>query len=240
MIITKRHLSRRTVLKGMGVTAALPFLDAMAPAATRAGEDGGERAGPVRRHRDGPRCRWQLQLRAAEQPLVAGRDRTVLRSLADLAGAARADSRLRDDRQQHRRPHGGGLHDAGDRRRSLPRELRLPHPGASQADDGIGSVRGDVVRPDLRARVRSGHGVAVDAARDRDGRLFRRLRVRLLVRVHRRDQLGVAERAAADAARPARRLRHDVRRRRDTRGTREAAARGPEHPRHDRRRRSIV
>ena len=34
MIITKRHLSRRTVLKGMGVTVALPFLDAMAPAAT--------------------------------------------------------------------------------------------------------------------------------------------------------------------------------------------------------------
>ncbi len=34
MIITKRHLSRRAVLKGMGVTVALPFLDAMAPAAT--------------------------------------------------------------------------------------------------------------------------------------------------------------------------------------------------------------
>ena len=34
MIITKRHLSRRTVLKGLGVTAALPFLDAMTPAAT--------------------------------------------------------------------------------------------------------------------------------------------------------------------------------------------------------------
>jgi uncharacterized protein DUF1552 len=34
MIITKRHLSRRTVLKGMGVTVALPFLDAMVPAAT--------------------------------------------------------------------------------------------------------------------------------------------------------------------------------------------------------------
>jgi hypothetical protein len=30
--ITKRHLSRRTVLKGMGVTMALPFLDAMLPA----------------------------------------------------------------------------------------------------------------------------------------------------------------------------------------------------------------
>ncbi len=34
MIITKRHLSRRTVLKGMGAAVALPFLDAMAPAAT--------------------------------------------------------------------------------------------------------------------------------------------------------------------------------------------------------------
>jgi hypothetical protein len=32
MIITKRQLSRRTVLKGMGVTVALPFLDAMTPA----------------------------------------------------------------------------------------------------------------------------------------------------------------------------------------------------------------
>jgi hypothetical protein len=34
MIITKRHLSRRALLKGVGVTVALPFLDAMAPAAT--------------------------------------------------------------------------------------------------------------------------------------------------------------------------------------------------------------
>ena len=34
MLITKKHLSRRTVLKGMGVTLALPFLDAMTPART--------------------------------------------------------------------------------------------------------------------------------------------------------------------------------------------------------------
>ena len=32
MHITKKHISRRTVLKGMGVTVALPFLDAMLPA----------------------------------------------------------------------------------------------------------------------------------------------------------------------------------------------------------------
>ena len=34
MIITKRHLSRRAVLKGIGVTVGLPFLEAMVPAAT--------------------------------------------------------------------------------------------------------------------------------------------------------------------------------------------------------------
>lgn len=34
MFITKQHLSRRTVLKGVGATLALPLLDAMVPAAT--------------------------------------------------------------------------------------------------------------------------------------------------------------------------------------------------------------
>src|SRR5262245_23561449 len=34
MFITKRHIPRRTVLRGAGVTLALPLLDAMVPAAT--------------------------------------------------------------------------------------------------------------------------------------------------------------------------------------------------------------
>jgi hypothetical protein len=34
MFITRKHLSRRTVLRGMGASVALPFLDAMVPAAT--------------------------------------------------------------------------------------------------------------------------------------------------------------------------------------------------------------
>jgi hypothetical protein len=34
MFLTRKHLSRRTVLKGAGVTLALPLLDAMVPAAT--------------------------------------------------------------------------------------------------------------------------------------------------------------------------------------------------------------
>ena len=38
MFITRKHLSRRTVLKGAGVSLALPFLDAMVPAATALGQ----------------------------------------------------------------------------------------------------------------------------------------------------------------------------------------------------------
>jgi hypothetical protein len=34
MFITKKHISRRTILKGSGVTLALPFLEAMVPAST--------------------------------------------------------------------------------------------------------------------------------------------------------------------------------------------------------------
>ena len=34
MFITRKNLSRRTVLKGIGVTAALPLLEAMVPAGT--------------------------------------------------------------------------------------------------------------------------------------------------------------------------------------------------------------
>src|ERR671928_598277 len=34
MFIFKKHISRRTALKAAGVTLALPFLDAMIPAAT--------------------------------------------------------------------------------------------------------------------------------------------------------------------------------------------------------------
>src|SRR6476659_62788 len=36
MFLTGKHLSRRTALKGLGVSLTLPFLDAMVPAAARA------------------------------------------------------------------------------------------------------------------------------------------------------------------------------------------------------------
>ena len=44
MIITKMHLPRRTVLRGLGATLALPLLDSMVPALTALSQDCG-RAG---------------------------------------------------------------------------------------------------------------------------------------------------------------------------------------------------
>ena len=46
MVITKMHLSRRTLLRGLGATLALPLLDAMVPALTAAAKTA---AAPVRR-----------------------------------------------------------------------------------------------------------------------------------------------------------------------------------------------
>ena len=47
MFITKKHLSRRTVLHGMGATIALPFMESMVPALT-----------PLRKTAAAPRSRF--------------------------------------------------------------------------------------------------------------------------------------------------------------------------------------
>jgi hypothetical protein len=41
MFITRKHITRRTALRGMGVTMALPFMEAMVPALTPSPKDGG-------------------------------------------------------------------------------------------------------------------------------------------------------------------------------------------------------
>ena len=50
MIVTKKAISRRTVLRGHGATVGLPLLDAMIPAfATAAGRHAGQAGAPPRR-----------------------------------------------------------------------------------------------------------------------------------------------------------------------------------------------
>ena len=138
---------------------------------------------------------------------------------------ARAVPRLHDDRQQHRRAHGRGVRRAGNRRRPLPLERGVPDAVASEADAGLGHLGRHVARSDVREALRAGDADAVDAVLHREPRPGRRLHLQLLVRLHRLDQLGVAERAAADDPRPARRVRHAVRRRRHAGGRARRAAR---------------
>ena len=237
MFITRNHISRRTVLRGMGATVALPLLDAMVPAGTAwaktASAPGKTRLVCIEMvHGSAGRDRVRRQ----EQPLVAGGAGQGVRSVADEHERARAVPRLPDDRQQHRLPHGRSGRAAGNRRRSLPLERGVPDPGASEADAGLGCPRRAVARSDLRAALRAGHGDPVDAAVHRERRSGGRVRVRLRLRLHRLGQLGDAVAAAADDSRSARGVRSAVRHGRDARRARGAPQGRSQHPRLDQRR----
>ena len=88
MFITKKHLSRRTVLRGMGVSLALPFLDSMVPAQTPICEDGRGSAAAAVLHRNGARRGRQHGGRLEQALLVARKGRRGFRIHPD-AGAAR-------------------------------------------------------------------------------------------------------------------------------------------------------
>ena len=49
MIITKKHLSRRTVLRGFGASLALPLLDAMVPRSSALSRTAAARRAPAGR-----------------------------------------------------------------------------------------------------------------------------------------------------------------------------------------------
>ena len=77
MIITKKALPRRTVLRGIGVTLALPLLDAMVPAPVAGG--GREAGSPLRvllhaeRRGDEPHRRQLLEARRPSAPTSSSR-----------------------------------------------------------------------------------------------------------------------------------------------------------------------
>ena len=70
MFITKRHISRRTVLKGMGVGLSLPLLESMLPAQTPLRDTAAATADAVLRHRNSARRRRQLCARPKDELLV--------------------------------------------------------------------------------------------------------------------------------------------------------------------------
>ena len=161
-------------------------------------------------------------------PAAAG---TAFDLVAHEPALARTLPRLSDHRQQHRRAECRGVRRVGDRRRSFPHRGRVSDAVQAEADAGIGRVRRDVVRSDLREGVRRADADSVDAAVHRERRSGGRLLLQLLVRLHRHHQLVVADRAAADDPRPARGFRSAVRRRDHAGSAQGAATRRSQHSR---------
>jgi uncharacterized protein DUF1552 len=95
--ITKRHLPRRTFLRGVGVTLALPFLESMLPAATALGQSAratGTRLGCIYFPHGAIMNKWTpategsgFELTEILQPLTPFRDRITVVSDLELAPA---------------------------------------------------------------------------------------------------------------------------------------------------------
>ena len=168
MFITKMHLSRRTFLRGVGVSIALPFLESMVPAGTALAQTaakGKTRFGAIYFPHGATMDKWT--------PAADGSNFDLSEILQPLAPFAEAG-------QHHQRPEPS----AGVRRRLghvEPQPLGRDVPerrargggtkGASRRDDGSGG----------RAAYRPGHAAAVARADDRgcDAQLRRRPELRV-------------------------------------------------------------
>ena len=200
MFITKMHLSRRTVLRGLGATLALPLLDSMVPALTALEQDGRGAGAAARR------------VLRAERHVDA-----VL--VAEGRGAARRSCRRRCSRWQRsrtsvllvRRPGRRGGQPGQGRRRPRAVGRHVPDLRAVQDHVRRRRLRGGVDGSDRGAGAREGDAARLARARHRVERDARRLRRRRELRLHQHDRLAHADHAAADRERPARRVRAAVR-----------------------------
>ncbi len=201
MFISKKHLSARTVLRGMGATVALPFLDAMVPAAAAQREDRG-RAG-------------RRGFAAIE--MVHGAAGSSVEGLAKNYWSPVKDGPISTSRSACRRsrrfattsrssatptwPMPSGLaapEVGGDHNRSSAVFLTASHPKRTEGSDILAGVSIDQI---YAQALRSGHAAAVDSAVHRERGLdLRRLRLRLQLRLLDGDLLGIADDAVRRAS----------------------------------------
>ena len=224
MIITKKTLSRRTVLRGLGATVALPLLDAMVPPLTALARTP---ATPARRLGfvyipNGVSMNPEVN---NWKPVGSGRDfefSPILSPLAPLRDHVTVVSGLAQ-RQAEAFNDGGGDHSRA--RCGLP-ERRPCRAGArgqrAGRDDG---------GPGCRRHARAGHAAAFARDGGRQRRHGRQLRQRLRLRLPQHHLLENAHDAAPDRAEPGRGLRAPLRRRRHPRRAARGRAQGPQHPR---------
>ena len=230
MYLTQKQLSRRAVLKGVGVTMALPFLEAMVPA--RASAQAARGKDSLRRHRNGARLRRAAPPSASRR--TCGRRpgwdgsstcrRAAWRRSSPSASTSPSSATPTCEMPKRSPPPEIG----GDHFRSSAVFLTQMHPKQTQGSDVL---VGTSIDQYYAQKIRPGHGDSVDAALHRERRPGRRLLLRLLVHLHRFDQLGRARSAAADDSRPAHRVRSAVRRRRDAGRAPGTPRRRQEHPR---------
>ena len=218
MIITKKALSRRTVLRGMGVSLALPLLDAMVPALTAAANTA---AKPVRRYGFFYMPNGVAMNHTGVnywKPKTVGADfefSPILKPLEPFRNQVTVVSGL------HNRP---GREPRRRQRRSHAQHRLVADRRAHQAHRRVGPAQRHLGRPGDRRAVQAGHAAAVARARHSAELGDRRLRHRLQLRLRHHAGVGVAVDAAADAEQPAPRVRAAVRRRRSGVAQRLAAA----------------
>jgi hypothetical protein len=222
MFITKKHISRRTLLRGAGTALALPLLDAMIPAFTAQAKSPAKTPprffGGFVPHGAAPGY-WIPEKVGAlpdELPFIWKPMEPFRKHLNILTG----------------------LHSRSSE----------PPPGETGADHWVAAAflcaqkprktagadvyAGQTHRPDHRRQVRAGNAAAVGGNfGGRPGIGFEQLRRRLQLRLYQHDRLGFAHHAIADGAEPAGGVRAHVRQRQHGRAARAAPPAQPEHPR---------
>ena len=222
MIITKKTLSRRTVLRGMGACIALPVLDAMTPALGRAPARG---KAPVR----------SLFIYAPNGMVMADWTPAAAGAGYEMTPILKAFEPYRNDMivltglMDH---NGNALGDGGgDHARAGG---KLPHRHSSGEDGGQRHQSRHLGRSGRRERHRIGHAAALARAGLRGLAHGRQLRFRLQLRLHQQPLVARAVDAEPAGNESARGVRAAVRRRRHhaaAGSAREAAGRPQEHPR---------
>ncbi len=209
--ITKKHLPRRTFLRGLGVAISLSAAGFHGAGADAAGEDRGQSAAPAgillhpARRGDG-----QLDSHRAKAPISSCRERSC--PLEPFRDQVVVVSEL-----AHKNAAPGGPGDnGGDHTRSPAVFLNGVHP---KRTDGADIQRGHDHRSDRRAEDRPGDAAAFARTGyrglQRAGRLLRR---GLQLRLHEHHFLAHAHHAAAHGDQSPRGLRPPVRRRGHGRG----------------------
>ena len=219
MIITRKAIPRRTVLRGLGATLALPLLDGMVPALTALARTA---AKPINRF--GVMYVVNGMIMENWTPAAEGAGYELTPTLAALAPFRDRFSVLSGLACVPSPGRPGGAH-----AKASTRFLTDVSPPTSETllDAGISMDQ-------MLARgSRQAHAAGLARAGDRVGRDGRRVRRRLRLRLHQHHLLAQRQHAAADREQPARRVRAAVRRQRQHRS--EGAARphpaGQERPR---------